>query len=258
MREYELNEYLRPCYSILVNAVSWMEAEGFDNPDSRDLVSYRGGYISKTRVAYTDQEPELSEAEEIIKDLTVTSHRAEFVKIIQYVSDKLTDAYNYTMPEIAAPLLSNGGPVSAPSAKSCIFHPNSGIDIPLTDVTLDQSGWDMSGVTVNVSRMGDAKYTCDELDIVDNIAVKSSRYPIPIQYDTDAGVTLPDTANIKSINSDFVKAMSFFIFTQRYEYETSSIHSRVYEPVFNGIYVTPLIMLYYNMVEYRDKSLTLQ
>ena len=257
---YKINDYLKPCYSILDNSVLWMESLGFNNPDSRDVVSYRAGHIAKTRVAYRDQDPATTSDEDLIKELTEDKYRIEFIKITKRISDKLMDSYNYTMPEISAPLIVDGGPVSAPNAKSCIFTPNSDLEIPLTNVSLDQSGWDMSGVTVNIGRFGDAKYTCDTLDEVETSVVNSSRYPVPMMYNDDpsVGVVLPDTGNIIDVNPDFVKAMSFFVFENRTVYKTTAIHARTHVPVFNGIYVTPLVMLYYQMVEFRDRSLALQ
>ncbi len=255
--DYSINQLLKVLYPYLETAVSEMITYGWDNPDSRELVAYKPGYKARTRIAYKDQEPELTNDEKLIKWLTEDKYKIDFIKISTRITDKTYYSYNYTMEEISAPLLNNRKPISGSVETSCIYIPDDEFEIPLTNVNIDSSLWDLSGNTITIGRFNEAKYTCDQLDIINNNTIKSYNASIPMQYNGSNGIALPNPKNIISLSDDFVKIMSLFIFEQRGEY-SSKIYDGRFDPIFNGIYVTPLIMLYYNIVDFRDRALALQ
>ena len=256
--KYSMNSCLDVMYPSLQNAITWMESKGFNNPDSRELVIYKPGYQATTRIAYKDNEDELTEDEKIIEWLTNEVYKIDFIKISERITDKTYYSYNYTMEEISAPTFLNNGPISGSTGKSCIFIPDEEVVVPLTNVNKDSDLWNLSGETITLGRNGEAKYTCDILDEINYDLIRSVRTSIPMRYSLTSSPTLPDPGRVRDVNDDFRKVMSILIFEQRGEYDTSAIHNGYYNPIFSGVYVMPLIMLYYNIIDLRDRALAFQ
>jgi len=226
-------EYYELFKEDLSNAVQWFESNSLQEADLYDVCIFR---ISHRIGEIKDEEVARIKADKKLK-ITLVDYCVEFAKITSRYGVEQTKTYSYSMPYQSAPLIHNGRPLFNQEGTECRYMPAYYL------IAADEV-YNKSDEAIILSREGAGKYVCDRVDTATPPTVKSYNWTPGINYTTYT--TMPEVALIEKLPMCVVNSLSLLALVGKGAYV---VNSKAEADKFNGIIVTPVVIIYNQILD---------